>query len=134
MPGDAPGTAIRVIIAIYITKSPGAGVPAGAEMSKDKDKTARESKEFRVLRAMKSVLTDVIKDTTTTPGMVHPLSDKTIENIRQCLMLITARETELLDEAGETREMRPRYADEPEKNVVVPISRIGKAKKRNDDD
>ena len=103
-------------------------------MSKETNDTTRESKEFRVLRAMKSVLTDVIKDTTTTPGMVHPLSDKTIENIRQCLMLITARETELLDEAGETREMRPRYADEPEKNVVVPISGIGKAKKRKDDD
>lgn len=96
----------------------------------------KADKESRILRAMKLVLTDVIKDTTTTPGMVHPLSDRTIEGIRHCLKLITARERELAEAAGEPMNMRPHYIDEPRRNtpegegeVVIPINKIGRPKK-----
>lgn len=88
-----------------------------------------DHKEFRILKALKSVLTGVIKDTTVPPGHKHPLSDATIEDIRQALMLITAREQELLQEAGEDNTMVPRFTDEPEKSTVVPISSIGRRKK-----
>lgn len=84
--------------------------------------------EFRILRAMKSTLTAVIKDTTTKPGLKHPLSDNTIEGIRHCLVLISTRERELLEEAGEQPNMRPRFIDEPETAAVIPISKIGKPK------
>ena len=87
------------------------------------------SKEFRILRAMKQTLTGVIKDTATQPGLKHPLSDRTIEDIRQCLMLISARERELAEAAGSPMNMRPHYADEPQKSVVVPIRKIGHPKK-----
>ena len=43
-------------------------------------------KEERILRVMKRVLTDVAKDTYTKPGYRHPLSDNTVEGIRQCLV------------------------------------------------
>ena len=92
-----------------------------------------DSKEFQVLKAMKLVLTDVIKDTATQPGLKHPLSDRTINGIRQCLVLITARERELSEEAGKPMNMRPHYTDEPQKNVVVSIDKIGRNKKKDDD-
>lgn len=97
-------------------------------MSDDKT-TPPESKEFQILKALKLVLTDVVKDTATQPGLKHPLSDRTIEGIRQCLKLITARERELLEAAGQSMDMRPHYVDEPKKNVVVPITMIGRHKK-----
>ncbi len=95
----------------------------------DHKTTPLESKEFQILKAMKMVLTDVVKDTATQPGLKHPLSERTIEGIRQCLKLISARERELIEDAGKTMGMRPYYADEPKKNVVVPISKISRGKK-----
>lgn len=88
--------------------------------------------EFRILNVMKSTLTAVIKDTTVQPGMKHPLTDSTIEDIRQCLMLISTRERELIEEAGESPNMRPRFTDEPEASTVIPISKIGKRKDSDD--
>jgi len=92
-----------------------------------------ENKEYRILRAMKIVLTGVIRDTTVPRGHKHPLSDNTIEDIRQCLGLISAREQELLSEAGENVEMIPRYVDEPQATTVVPISKIGRNKPKKED-
>ncbi|HLD14271.1 MAG TPA: hypothetical protein VJB18_06090 [Burkholderiales bacterium] len=87
------------------------------------------SKEFRILRAMKQTLTGIIKDTATQPGLKHPLSERTIEDIRQCLVLISARERELAETAGKPMDMRPHYVDEPQTSVVVPIKGIGRPKK-----
>ncbi|MDH5325587.1 MAG: segregation and condensation protein A [Gammaproteobacteria bacterium] len=90
-------------------------------MSQDSDST----KEQRILNAMKMVLTDIIKDTTTAPGLKHPLSDGTIENIRNCLGLISARESELKQDAGYASE-KPYFIDEPQKNVVVSVDSLKK--------
>jgi hypothetical protein len=97
------------------------------------DETNQDHKEFRILRAMKIVLTGVVRDTAVPPGHKHPLSDNTIEDIRQCLMLISAREQELLVEAGEEADMVPRFIDEPQDTTVVPISKIGRNKKKDED-
>ncbi|HEX9851824.1 MAG TPA: segregation and condensation protein A, partial [Woeseiaceae bacterium] len=75
-------------------------------MSDDKT-TPLESKEYQILKALKLVLTDVVKDTATQPGLKHPLSDRTIDGIRQCLKLISARERELIENSGKTMDMRP---------------------------
>ncbi len=80
------------------------------------------TKEERILRVMKRVLTDVAKDTYTRPGHRHPLSDETVSGIRNCLTLITARETELNAAAGRPMNARPRFVDEPQSSVVVPLS------------
>ena len=104
----------------------------GDDMSENNGGSLKDSKEFRILQAMKQTLTEIIKDTATEPGMKHPLGEGTIDGIRQCLILITARETELMQETGETRRMRPRFTDEPETSVVVPITKIGRAKNKKD--
>lgn len=87
------------------------------------------SKEERVLAMVKRVLTDIAKETFTKPGHVHPLTETTIYNMRECLGLIAAREAEIQEETGRTSTARPRYIDEPKKTVVVPITDI----KRRDD-
>jgi hypothetical protein len=88
------------------------------------------SKEQRILRAVKLTLAGVIKDTATPHGMRHPLSDNTIEDLRQCLALISARERELAKAAGSPQSSRPRYVDEPapQKEVVVRFHKTGKDK------
>ena len=91
------------------------------------DIPAETSKEERILGAMKMVLTDIIKDTTTPPGMKHPLSDNTIENIRHCLGLISAREAELKQETGRAGE-KPYFADQAPKNVVISVDSLKKKK------
>ena len=78
-----------------------------------------ESMEARILQAVKLTLANVIKDTATPHGMRHPLSDGTIQDLRQCLALISARERELAQAAGRTAADRPRYADEPARGDTV---------------
>lgn len=90
-------------------------------MSDEKVSKQELSKEERVLRAVKTAVTGVIRDTATKPGLVHPLSEQTIEDLRQCLALISARERELAQLHGRDQAMRPRFVDEPTKqdNTVV---------------
>lgn len=71
------------------------------------------TKEQRILRAVKLTLIGVIRDTATPAHLKHPLADATIEDLRQCLALISARERELAEPAGQTWSERPRYVDEP---------------------
>ena len=84
---------------------------------------AELTKEQQILRIMQTVLTDVARDTNTPPGMKHPLTDRTIQGIRNCLGLIVARQQELAEALGEEMSMRPRFIDEPRKSdSVVPIN------------
>lgn len=64
--------------------------------------------EERILQAVKRTLAGVIRDTATPPGMRHPLTDATIEDLRQCLALVSARERELAEAAGRASAARPR--------------------------
>jgi len=77
------------------------------------------SREERILRAVKLTLAGVIRDTATPHGMRHPLSDATIQDLRQCLALISARERELAQVAGRPAGAQPRYADEPGQGDTV---------------
>lgn len=90
------------------------------------------SQEERILRMMKKVLTDVAKDTHAKPGFRHPLSDSTVQGIRECLALISARERELVEARGQTMDKRPRFIDEPKKTVAVPLSSLGGKKGKPD--
>lgn len=79
------------------------------------------SKEEEILQIMRKVLTDIAKDTYTPAELKHPLSESTIVSIRDCLALITSRESELATKAGRENNMRPRYVDEPSSSVVVKL-------------
>ena len=87
-----------------------------------------QSKEQQILKMVKRVLTDVARDTHVTPGLKHPLSENTIMGIRDCLALITARESELAQQAGQTLSARPRFVDEPKTTHTVNISNISRKK------
>lgn len=93
---------------------------------------ATHDKEERILQTVKKVLTDVIKDTATPPGMRHPLKDDTIRSMRDCLVLISDREQELAAQAGRAMDMRPHFTDEPRKrgDVVIPLEKSGLFKKK----
>lgn len=94
-------------------------------------KTDGLSKEEQILRMLKRVLTDIAKDTSTPPGMKHPLTEATIQGMRDCLALISARERELAQEAGRPSRARPEFIDEPKKSHVVTLH---KPKKKPGDD
>lgn len=86
-----------------------------------------DSIEERILRLMRNTLVNVVKDTATPPGFRHPLKERTIEEIRHALELITARQKELAVQRGEHWEQRPRYPDQPAPEAqVVPLSRVRK--------
>lgn len=89
------------------------------------------SKEEQILRAVKKVLTEVIKDTATQPGLKHPLSEPTINGLRDCLVLISNRERELAELNGRPMSMRPRYVDEPraQGDVVIPLEQVLRGRK-----
>ena len=77
------------------------------------------SKELQVLVTMRKVLSGVIRDITPEPGMKHPLSAQTMEDVRQCFALITAREKEINEHAGMPSQHRPQFTDDKNKANVV---------------
>jgi hypothetical protein len=86
------------------------------------------SKEHQIIATMRKVLSSIIRDTTPPPGRPHPLRESTIEDVKHCFALITAREQEIHEEAGKAMGMRPRYADEPKKSQVVDFVKPDKKK------
>jgi hypothetical protein len=89
---------------------------------------AQPNKEGEILKAVKRVLTEVIKDTATKPGMLHPLAENTMNGMRDCLVLITQREKELAEQAGVSQNQRPRFIDEPKAEVRIPIDTLTKTR------
>ena len=85
------------------------------------------AKEEMILKSVRLVLMDVIKDTTTAPNLPHPLSETTLEEMRQCPLLITHRQQELDELLGKSQTMRPVYKDEKPQEVVVPFPGSDKA-------
>lgn len=91
------------------------------------------TKEELILSLVKRTLTDVIKDTATSPGLRHPLNDETIKQLRDCLGMIAQREHELADEAGREQNMRPKFIDEAptSSSVVVSLDTLKSDKKKD---
>jgi hypothetical protein len=93
------------------------------------DAKPENAKEREILAVMRRVLAAVVKDTTPPHrGMKHPLSDATIEDVRQCFALISARERELADAAGIAPE-RPYFSDDVEAVKTVSLNEIKKQRK-----
>lgn len=85
--------------------------------------TEFHSKEHQILSTLRKVLSAVARETTPPPGRPHPLTAKTIDDVKQCFLLITAREKEIIEAAGGKMDKRPRYADEPKKSQVVQFTK-----------
>lgn len=81
--------------------------------------------EKRILVAMRKTLSNIVKDVTpTSSALKSPLSDATIEDIKMCFGLISAREQELAKEAGVEIKDRPQYPDERSKSNVVSLDSL----------
>jgi len=97
--------------------------------------TDESKKERDILMVMRKVLSTIVRELTPEhKSLKHPLSDETIQDIRMCMGLITAREKELADAAGRTAVEQPFYTDQPRDSTVVPMTKIGKAKKTPNED
>lgn len=86
------------------------------------------SKEQRILRVLRKVLANIVKDATPAPGTPHPLSESTIHDIRDLFGLISEREAELAAEAGLTINEKPYYTDQPRNSAPVSLHRPAKKK------
>ncbi len=82
--------------------------------------------EQRILVSMRKLLSQIVREVTPQPGMKHPLSESTIQDIRKAFELIAARERELLEEGGLEASERPRYGDEPKTthSVSMPGTKV----------
>ena len=81
----------------------------------DKEELSREQ---RILSLMRKTLGNVVKDVTPLGGRTNPLSDDTIQGIKDCFALISAREKELAGKL-DFDPAKPYYADGKQPNATV---------------
>lgn len=84
------------------------------------------SEEQRIMRMMRKTLTSIVRDIAPRYGESNPLSEGTILNIKDCLMVISSREAEIASALGLSRNERPHFTDETPTAHVVKISSIPK--------
>lgn len=85
--------------------------------------------EKRILLAMRKTLGNIVKDVTpANQDLQSPLKDATIEDIKMCFSLISAREREIAKEANVEIKDRPHFVDEPAASNVISIDAITKMK------
>lgn len=82
--------------------------------------------EQRLMRMMRKTLTSIVRDTAPRDGNPSPLTEATVLGIKDCLVVIANRETELAKLTGRTLDERPRFADETPNSHAVRISGISK--------
>ncbi|MCK5902683.1 MAG: segregation and condensation protein A [Cocleimonas sp.] len=83
--------------------------------------------EKRILLALRKTLANIVKDVTpSNRSLQSPLQTSTIEDIKMCFNLISAREYEIAKQAGIEIKERPRFIDEPTINNVVSIDNLTK--------
>jgi hypothetical protein len=78
--------------------------------------TEELSKEQSILRQMRKTLGSIVKDVTPLGGRPHPLTNSTIEEIKDCFALISEREKELAEKLG-FDQAKPCYADGEQSNT-----------------
>lgn len=91
------------------------------------------SKEQRILRVLRKVLGNIVKDATPAPGMPHPLKESTVLDIRDLFGLISEREAELADLSKPDRNEKPVFSDAPKKSNVIKMPQSGKKTESADD-
>jgi hypothetical protein len=90
---------------------------------------AELSKEQQIMRAMRKTLTSIVRDAAPRDGMPSPFSPDTVENIRMCLGLISAREAELAETWVFPATSVPGYSDE--EPTAKPMQFVPPGKKLN---
>jgi hypothetical protein len=91
------------------------------------------SHEHKILVTLRKVLANVVREITPEPGMPHPLSQQTMEDVRQVFTLIAAREREITLALGKPSLHRPHFVDEPKTANVVKLHGMGQNKNKSDE-
>ncbi|MDO8958258.1 MAG: hypothetical protein Q7U85_00840 [Rhodocyclaceae bacterium] len=86
------------------------------------------SKEQRILRVLRKVLANIVKDATPAPGMPHTFQEKTFHEIRDLFGQNAEREAELAAEAGRVMNEKPYYTDQPRNSAAVTVHRTPRKK------
>jgi len=73
-------------------------------------------KEQRTLSQLRKTLSNIVKDVTPLAGNPNPLSNSTIQEIKDSFALISGREKELADKLG-FDQAKPHYADGEQPNA-----------------
>lgn len=77
-------------------------------------------KEKEILRAVRKTLAQVVVDVTPENSALRsPLKPETIEDIRMCFGLVSAREREIMESMKRVNHDRPRFIDEPSQSNVL---------------
>jgi len=93
------------------------------------------TKEKRVLVAMRKTLSSIVKDVTpSSSALKSPLTESTIEDIKMCFGLISAREQEIAKEAGVALNERPHFTDKAVTTNVVSIESLSTTIKTSNKD
>lgn len=82
--------------------------------------------EQRMMRMMRKTLTSIVRDCAPKNGYNSPLTEPTQLLIKDCLVVISARETELARMTGLDLDEKPRFADEPATAQKVTIGGLTK--------
>ena len=91
-------------------------------MSEHDENSPRPTLELRILVQVRKVLASVVRDVTPPHGGQSPLSPKTIEDIRGCFALISAREREL---SGKADPDLPVFGDKQATTRIVDLKKRG---------
>lgn len=89
-------------------------------MAEQDDNSSELTLEHRILIQVRQVLASVVRDVTPLPGMQSPLSPGTIEDIRGCFALISAREREL---SGKKDPDLPVFSDDGATTRIVDFNK-----------
>jgi hypothetical protein len=81
-------------------------------------KTEELSKEQRILSLMRKTLGSVVRDVTPLGGRPNPLTESTIQNIKDCFVLISDRERELAEKLNFVQ-AKPYYRDDEQPHAKV---------------
>jgi hypothetical protein len=79
------------------------------------------SQEQQFMLLLRKTLTSIVRETAPRDGVGSPFSEQTIEDIRLCLAVISAREQELAVEQGRESLMRPYFVDEGQNAEVITL-------------
>ena len=83
-----------------------------------------ETKEAKILREMRLILTEIARETAVRRGNRHILSIETIARMRDCLGLISDREKELNESLGIEMTSRPKLGGDKPNTVRVKLREI----------
>ena len=83
----------------------------------------KETIEAQILREMRSILTEIARETAVHREARHVLSDDTIVRMRDCLSLISAREKELNEARGVEMTSRPKLGVDKSDSVRVQLKK-----------